>query len=175
MKKPFSVLKKVTIAAVVLTAVAMVLELVFVRALKVEYESLVFMPVRMITLIAANMLGGCILTKVLKEFIVIDLYGDSLSAYNKVKKPILYISALLILVDCVKDSLLHPSATTVSATLIMTYTLLAALASLFMIKHDPEANKALLYPAMILELLVCAAALSVFGICLCSDIAVLFS
>lgn len=175
MKKPFSVLKKVTIASLIITAVAMLLELVFVRALKVEYESIAFLPVRFATLIAANMLGGCILTKVLKEFIVIDLGGDSLGAYNKVKRPILYISAFLIIVDCVKDSLLHPSTTTVSAVLIMTYTLLAALASIFIIKYDPEANKALLFPAMILEFLVCAAALAVFVICVCGDISVLFS
>lgn len=170
MKKKASTLKKVTIAAVVLLLATMVLELIFVRALKFSYEAMAFMPVRLVTLVATNLLGGCIFTKSIKVFLFPDMDEGMRKSYKKLSIPVLWVSAILVLADCVKDSLLNPGASTVSAALVATYMLLTGVCALIILKNDPEGDKVKLTAAAVIVFIFSALALTILALSFSGDI-----
>ena len=159
--KNASTLKKVTIAALVLMLIAMLLEMVLVRGLALlSYESLAFFPVRFLTLVATNMLGGCIFTKILKMAFLSKMSEDILASYRNASLPIFWISAILILFDCAKDAYLNPDTTTVSLLLVSTFLLLTAVCA-FLASKCSDSRERLGYIAG--AVLVLAGALAVLG------------
>lgn len=173
--KRSSVLKKVTITAIVLTLAAMVLELIFVRALKLEYASPIFMPVRLITLISANLLGGCIFTKVINSAFLAKRSEHMLESYKKLRFPVLCGGAVLIFIDCIKDAFLHPETTTVSSALIFTYLLLAGICSLLTPKDDPSCDRVGYIGGAVVCFVLSVFAILVFTLSVIGDITYLFN
>ena len=162
--KKASLLKKVTIAALVLMLIAMLLEIILIRALNLlTYEALAFFPVRLLTLIATNMLGGCIFTKILKIAFLSKMDDSSLALYKKFSLPIFWVSAFLILIDCAKDAYLNPDTTTVSLLLVSAYLFLTSICSFISAKNS-EANEKLGFSAAAFIVFAVAAAALVFSV-----------
>jgi len=171
--KKISTLAKVTIAAVVLTAVAMLLEIIFVRILDVKYESAAFMPVRLLNLLSANVLGGCIFTKLLKSTLLKSNDGELIRKYRRVSVPTLWVSAFLIVLDCVKDALLRPDVTTISSVLTATYALLFGVSALIVPIVDSSKDKVTYIAGAVMAFAVAATALALFAMSAVGDVSIM--
>lgn len=139
--KKFSALKITAISAVSALLVAMVLEIVFVRALDMQYESLSFAPVRLLTLISVNLVGGCIFTKIIDSSLIKGMDDTLRAKFKKARTPALAITAVLVIADCVKDAFLHPEATTVSAALTAGFLIIGGIAAVITAKSERVSDK----------------------------------